>query len=58
MNISSMKMEFIMETQRHVLKIRLKLTAGGDGSSGIAATVFAIATIKIRVLIDISVSDQ
>lgn len=46
-----------METRDHVLKIRLKWTAGGDGFSGIAATVFAIAMIKIRVPTDISVSD-
>lgn len=58
MNISSMKMVFTMETRRHVLEIQLKLTAGGDGSSGIAVTVFATATIKIRVPSDISVSDR
>lgn len=57
MNISNMKMVFVMETNRHVLKIRLKSTAGGDGFSGIAAIVSAIATIKILVPTDISVSD-
>lgn len=46
-----------METQKRALHKRLKSTAGGDGFSGIAAIAFATATIKIRVLIDISVSD-
>lgn len=46
-----------METQKHVLQEQLKSTAGGDGFSGIVATVFATVTIKIRVPIDISVSD-
>lgn len=57
MNISSMKMVFIMETQSRVLETQLRWTAGGGGFSGIAATVFAIAMIKIRVPTDISVSD-
>lgn len=57
MNISSMKTVFIMEIQDRVLKLRLKWTAGGDGFSGIAATVFVIAMIKIQVPTDISVSD-
>jgi len=52
-----MKMVFILESQRRVLEIQLKSTAGGGGFSGIAVTVFAIATNKVRNLIDISVSD-
>lgn len=52
-----MKMVFVMETQMRVLEKPLKSTAGGGGFSGIVATVFAIAMIKIRVPIDISVFD-
>ena len=52
-----MKMVFIMEIQKRVLEEQLKSTVGGDGFSGIVATVFATAMIKIRVPIDISVSD-
>jgi len=46
-----------MEGKIHVAEERLKSIAGGDGFSGIAAIAFVIATIIIRVPIDISVSD-
>lgn len=50
-------METFMETKIHVAEVRPKLTAGGDGFSGIAVIAFAIATIIIRAPIDTLVFD-